>query len=107
MTVLSTDGRRVGARRNGFCHVSILDDRGSNQFTVDFARALRLADALESGERCQMPTNQGRVLQLAGIKLGDAHVREPAGQPQQPTGPWRLEEPERKALAAEIRAAVG
>lgn len=121
--VRSGDGRIVGARRNGHCFVSILDDRGSSHFTLDFARAEKLAESLERPGPCSVPDINAQVLTLQVVQprvsageivpqmpsrlltLGkDTH--EPYGRPQQPTGPWTLTVDQGVQLAAEIRQAV-
>lgn len=126
------DGRRLGVRRNGFSFVAILDDRQESH-TIDFVKAIQLAEALESGSNIGLSTSHGRVLALqhGTVAAGpDPKLREvvwalgdtvtPRSNPldessraglnpqvlRKPRGPWLLDDEGRVKLAAEIRAAI-
>ncbi len=121
----ASDGRRVGVVRNGFCHVSVSDDRRSSEFLIDSARAQTLADALEKAQPCSVPDSRAQVLGLqvvqGGVAEGDAapelmpvrlilgrqgDTRTSSPERGLLTGPWELSAEQGVRLAAEIREAV-
>jgi hypothetical protein len=122
MPVRAADGRRVGACRNGYGYVSVLDDR-RNCFVLDNTKAEKLAAGLANVEPCRVSTNHAQVLALHVVKaerdvdavvpeleavkviLGDANTEAPAGRPQQPTfrSGWELNTAQCRQLAEEIR----
>jgi hypothetical protein len=117
---IENGARVLTVRRNGHIAVTVHDHPNPIAhagYSLHFEPARKLAEALidgpsRHGGRVRVPTLEGRILRLQGIRLGDEAkwnwAADPDGLPQRRVGfsPWSLDERERPALGRAILAAV-